>query len=287
MKLIIAIFTLLILTASVSAQAPDKMSYQAVIRNHMNALVSNQAVGMRISILQGSPGGTEVYVEKQTPTTNANGLVSIEIGGGTIVSGSFSTINWANGPYFVKTETDPAGGTSYSITGTSMLLSVPYALHADMSDKLVYNAVATNLPSVIMNDASGNQRFNMKLNYDMLNTQIDINPIQNVPTSDVNLRFFRETNTSGLKQILFHRGNGTINQDAQIGIDGTNSYFQIYGGNFGIGTNAPARKLHVSDVMRLEPRSSAPTSPAKGDIYFDSVSNKLRVYDGTVWQNCW
>jgi uncharacterized protein (TIGR02145 family) len=83
---------------------------------------------MQISILQTSSSGTAVYVETQTPITNANGLASIEIGGGTLVSGNFASINWANGPYFIKTETDPNGGTSYSITGTSQLLSVPYAL---------------------------------------------------------------------------------------------------------------------------------------------------------------
>ncbi|MFN4853810.1 MAG: hypothetical protein ACK5JC_05250, partial [Bacteroidota bacterium] len=103
------------------------MSYQAVIRNSSNTLVSNQPVGMRISILQGSASGTAVYVETQTPTTNANGLASLEIGGGTVVSGNISTIDWANGPYFIKTETDATGGSNYSITGTSQLLSVPYA----------------------------------------------------------------------------------------------------------------------------------------------------------------
>ena len=110
--------------------APEKMSYQAVIRNASNNLVASQAVGMQISILQGSATGTAVYVETQTPTTNANGLVTLQIGGGTLVSGSIATINWANGPYFVKTETDPTGGSNYTITGTSQLLSVPYALYA-------------------------------------------------------------------------------------------------------------------------------------------------------------
>jgi uncharacterized protein (TIGR02145 family) len=81
---------------------------------------------MQISILQGSGSGTVVYSETQTPATNGNGLVSIEIGGGA----GFSNINWAAGPYFIKTETDPAGGTNYTITGTVQLLSVPYALHA-------------------------------------------------------------------------------------------------------------------------------------------------------------
>jgi hypothetical protein len=133
MKRIITICAAILMTANVFAQSPNKMSYQAVIRNTSNTLVANSTVGMRISILQTSPSGTAVYVETQIPTTNTNGLVSIEIGGGTIVSGNFATIDWANGPYFLKTETDPSGGSSYSITGTSQLLSVPYALYAESS----------------------------------------------------------------------------------------------------------------------------------------------------------
>ncbi|WP_297868980.1 hypothetical protein [uncultured Flavobacterium sp.] len=130
-KLIVA--TSLFIGSLAFAQAPEKMSYQAVVRNTTNNLVTNQPVGMQISILQGSATGTAVYVETQTPTTNANGLVSLEIGGGTIVSGNMATINWANGPYFIKTETDPTGGSSYTITGTSQLLSAPYALYAKTS----------------------------------------------------------------------------------------------------------------------------------------------------------
>jgi hypothetical protein len=130
MKKIYSILAGLLLTASVFAQAPQKMSYQAVIRNTSNALITSTPVGMQISVLQGSSTGTAVYVETQTPSTNANGLVSLEIGGGTVVSGNFSTINWANGPYFIKTETDPTGGTAFTITGTNELMSVPYALNA-------------------------------------------------------------------------------------------------------------------------------------------------------------
>jgi hypothetical protein len=125
MKRILTLLTAILVIVSVSAQAPQKMSYQAVIRDAGNALVVNHSVGMRISILQGI---SAVYVETQIATTNANGLVTIEIGGGTVVSGNFSTINWASGTYSIKTETDPVGGTNYNVTGTSKLLSVPFAL---------------------------------------------------------------------------------------------------------------------------------------------------------------
>ena len=128
MKKIYSILAGLLLTASAFAQAPQKMSYQAVIRNNSSVLVTSTPVGMKISILQGSASGTAVYAETQTSSTNANGLVSLEIGTGTAITGTFSGINWAAGPYFIKTETDPTGGTSYSITGTNELMSVPYAL---------------------------------------------------------------------------------------------------------------------------------------------------------------
>ncbi len=133
MKRIITTYIALLMTAIIFGQSPERMSYQAVIRNSSNALITTAPVGMRISILQGSVSGTEVYIETQIPSTNANGLVSIEIGGGSVVSGVFSTINWANGPYFIKTETDADGGTNYTITGISQLLSVPYALYAAKS----------------------------------------------------------------------------------------------------------------------------------------------------------
>ncbi len=134
----------ILMAANVFAQAPQKISYQAVIRNSSNALVTNTTIGMQISILQGSASGTAVYVETQTPSSNANGLVSIEIGAGNVVSGSFTAINWANGPYFIKTETDPAGGTNYTIIGTSQLLSVPYALHAKTAETVTGTITETD-----------------------------------------------------------------------------------------------------------------------------------------------
>lgn len=130
MKKIITLLAVAIIATSVFAQAPKLMSYQAVIRNSSGVLVTNTSVGMQISILQDSATGSPVYVETQSVLSNANGLVSLQIGNGAVVLGAISIIDWGHGSYYIKTETDPSGGTSYSITGTSQLLSVPYALYA-------------------------------------------------------------------------------------------------------------------------------------------------------------
>ncbi len=131
MKKLFTIAFAMLIGLSAFAQAPQKMSFQAVIRNASNAIVANASVGMRISILQGSIAGSSVYTETQTPTTNVNGLASIIVGNGTLVSGNFTTINWGSNSYFIKTETDPTGGTSYTISGTTQIMSVPYAIYAN------------------------------------------------------------------------------------------------------------------------------------------------------------
>ena len=144
MKRIFTIAAALLMTASVWAQAPEKMSYQAVVRDAGNALVTSTAVSMQISILQNTATGTAVYLETQAPTSNANGLVSLEIGSGTAVLGAFNTIDWSAGPYFIKTETDPTGGTNYTISGTSQLMSVPYALHAKTAENITGGITETD-----------------------------------------------------------------------------------------------------------------------------------------------
>jgi uncharacterized protein (TIGR02145 family) len=137
MKKISFLIAILLLSLSIQAQAPQKFSYQTVVRNASNELLVGQTVGIKISILQGSANGNAVYAETHAPQTNANGLATLEIGGGTILSGNFANINWGNGPFFVKTETDPNGGSNYTITNTSQLLSVPYALYSSSTSSSV------------------------------------------------------------------------------------------------------------------------------------------------------
>ncbi|WP_061085081.1 beta strand repeat-containing protein [Chryseobacterium indologenes] len=130
MKKILLLFWILSGLIMGWAQVPEKMSYQAIIRNGSGQLLPNQGIAIKASILQGSPAGAEVYSERLTGNTNANGLISMEIGTGTVLSGTFNTINWPSGNYYLKTETDPAGGNNYTIVGTSQLLSVPFAMYA-------------------------------------------------------------------------------------------------------------------------------------------------------------
>jgi len=135
MKRIFTMLTATLLSFSLFAQLPQKMSYQAVIRDANDRLVKNQIIGMQISILQGSSSGTAVYTETHATSTNANGLVSVEIGEGAS-SDDFTGIDWANGPFFLMSETQLAGETNFTITATSQLMSVPYALHAKTAETL-------------------------------------------------------------------------------------------------------------------------------------------------------
>jgi len=125
-----------ILSISVAqAQMPTRFNYQAVVRDTLGNIMSNHSLRLRISIEQGTVAGSVVrYTETHLATTNANGLYTIEVGGGMVVMGSMDNVNWGGGQVFLKTEVDPSGGTNYQLSSSRELLSVPYALHARTAD---------------------------------------------------------------------------------------------------------------------------------------------------------
>jgi len=162
------IITLLIgmLILPIYAQTPQAFSYQAVVRDDAGNVLVDRSVSFQISILKGSPGGTSVYTDTQSGTTNGSGLVNLEIGNGSIVSGLFSDIDWKNGPYFLQIEMDEHGGTNFQMMGTTQLLSVPYALYSSSTgdttrwkkgndNALYYDrgnvGIGTNIPSWFVN----------------------------------------------------------------------------------------------------------------------------------------
>lgn len=137
-----------------NAQAPDRFSFQAVVRNTSNQLVTNQSVGIKISILEPLNMDPVVYSETHQATTNANGLVTIEIGNGSIITGVFNTIQWDAGTHGIQCEIDPTGGTNYTISTVSQLLSVPYALYTKKTEAV--SGTLNTIPKFITNSKLGN-----------------------------------------------------------------------------------------------------------------------------------
>jgi hypothetical protein len=165
MKKILLIAILAIVAQISFAQAPQKMSYQSVVRNAANQIVANQNIGVKISIVEGSLTGATVYAETHTTTTNANGLFTLEAGGGIPITGTFSAINWGNGSHFIKSEIDVSGGTNYALSGTMELLSVPYALYAATAG----NSQSGTLSTVQTNAITEISFELAKLNGDLIN----------------------------------------------------------------------------------------------------------------------
>jgi hypothetical protein len=133
------------------AQSPNAFKYQAIVRNNVGEIVSNQTVGLKISIIQGSAMGSAVYTEEHSQTTNDYGLVNLEIGNGLTID-DFSAIDWSVGPYFVQIEMDATGGASYVLMGTSQLLSVPYAMYAENAGDVEAQVLSISNDTLFLNN---------------------------------------------------------------------------------------------------------------------------------------
>ena len=184
-KKVLSFAIFLFYALSLMAQSPELFTYQAIIRNSNNMLVANMHVRARICIKQGSASGDDIYSETHVVQTNANGLMTFNIGEGTVLHGDFSTIQWSNGPFFLVVAVDPHGGEDYTITSTQQLLSVPYALYAqkagngfsgsfnDLTDVPNIQEVPTNV-SAFTNDAGYVTMAEVQHLFDSLNDRIDI-----------------------------------------------------------------------------------------------------------------
>jgi len=157
MKKILFFLVAVVITANLFAQAPDRFSYQAVVRSSSGLAMPNQLVNFRISILQGSASGTVVYSETKQLTTSAGGLADFSVGSGSIVSGTMASINWGGNTHFLKLEMDATGGNTFVLMGTTQLLSVPYSLNAKKAESLQvpFVASANSLNDIINISNSG------------------------------------------------------------------------------------------------------------------------------------
>ncbi|CAN1544965.1 hypothetical protein MCEGE10_01921 [Flavobacteriaceae bacterium] len=121
-------FLLFFICSTAYSQAPQGFDYQATVRNSLGDLITNQNVFFRFNIIQNSPTSVPIYTETHYVPTDDLGQISLTIGSGTPSLGTFPSINWGAGTYYLSIELNT--GTSYVVMGVSQLLSVPYALYA-------------------------------------------------------------------------------------------------------------------------------------------------------------
>ena len=497
------LFTLLLflITLIASAQAPQGFNYQATVRNSVGALITNQNVYFKFNVMLNSSTSVPIFSETHYVPTDDLGQVSLVIGAGTASVGTFSSVNWGIGNYFLGIELDINTGLGYVAMGTTQLLSVPYALYAnssasstpqnltsvlnagnsanntkivnlgdpvnpkdavnkdyvdaqifvhnlsDLDDahsggtdfnnsiqignagpytytqapgntgvgKSIFNSLTTGFNNSTFgfesfkNNTIGNNNvsmgyralyendegsynvaigahslernkvsqagslggpgfqnvaigsFSLQNAISNMNVAVGTETLRNLTTGGQNIAMGEHalrdlttgsgnvsigyssmiltsptasSNTSigtkageqnqGSNNIFIGDGSGQFNNGSGNILIGKNSGLDnmfhmqsniliienssstnplIFGdfqnksvninntltvsSNIGVGVTSPQRPLHISDVMRIEPRATEPANPSKGDIYMDDNTNKLRVYDGTQWQNCW
>ena len=291
------LFSILFLIADYQsvAQSPESMNYQAVIRDGSGNVVASQPVSLRIKILQGSVSGSSVYIETFTPTTNAYGSIAIQIGTGTVITGTFNTIDWGGNTHFVETAVDISGFSNYTVISTTQFVSVPYALHAKSSDAWSTNSNLnfTNNKVSVGNTSSSNQTYPLSVvsvhdgitsrGIDVLRTDNSGSNIgvpmsfsmlnsNNQPFEFGKLVGRTESNTAGSEVggLSFHVA------------DGTGTWGQAYEQERMRIDNG---RITAKVPFRLEPLSFAPSSPSEGDMYYDNVANQVKVYNGSSWDN--
>ncbi len=161
------------------SQAPQKINFQSILRNTNGEVVSNKLVSLKISILSGSISGLTVYSETHTKTTDPLGLISLQIGNGTVLSGIFADIAWGDFPHFIKLEADFSGGSNYVVLGAQELMSVPYALYASKTDTSSLNLVNRFNSKVNITDTSNmlsNYRTGLNIKVNIADTSSMLNP---------------------------------------------------------------------------------------------------------------
>jgi len=238
--------------AHLQAQVPQAFKYQAVARNNAGAVLPNQNVSFRMSVIQGTLPGTVVYTETHAVTTNEFGLATLGIGWGTPVSGTFSTIDWGVTPTYLKTELDPAGGSSYTNMGTTELLSVPYAMQAGSAPDEDWIISGINLYPAVngyvgLGVANPTQKLHVNGNMRLTGALYDFN---NQPGTSGQVLSTTGTKVdwidppsgisgSGLEnKLAYWTGTGSLAYNFSLHWDNTNA-------RLGLGTTSPSTSFHL------------------------------------------
>jgi uncharacterized protein (TIGR02145 family) len=273
MKRFFLLFLILFSALITYGQSPSSFRYQAVLRDSKGAIKANASATIIISILQGSATGSVVYSESHSTTTDNFGLVSLEIGKGTVTSGTFSSINWSSGTFYVKVTVDGVE------MGTTQLLSVPYALYATKAGNGFsgsYNDL-TNKPALanVATSGSYNDLLNKPALFDGVYSNLTGKPtyaavatsgsysdLLNKPVLDTMSHFTVKGKTSDLGEALFE----VRNKNGQ-------TVFAVY--NEGV-------RIYVDDGAKGPKGGFAiggfGTSKAPSQTYFSVSGDSIRAY---------
>ncbi|MDY0281894.1 MAG: hypothetical protein RBR35_15195, partial [Salinivirgaceae bacterium] len=227
-----------------TAQPPQNFSYQAAIRNSEGAALVDQSVTLRISLTNQSESQL-FLVETHQTTSNAQGVVGIAIGSGTLVSGSFTAIPWGTNQIYIKTEVQTQQSGSFVDLGTTQLLSVPYALFAADGNQ---GAAGADGRTVL--NGTSNPQSTLGTNGDFyINTT-------------TNTLFGPKVGTNWGTGVLLVGPQGPQGTAGAMGATGTNGISVHWLGTF----------------------ASHPGSPTLNQAYYNSTDKKSYVYNGTIWQ---
>ncbi|APY09433.1 hypothetical protein BWZ20_14480 [Winogradskyella sp. J14-2] len=293
--LLLGLIFSLILTTYLTAQ--NAISYQAVVRDNAGELVANQNIGVQISILQGSATGSTVYTETHVITTNINGLATLKIGLGTTTD-SFDNIDWASDTHFVKTDIDLTGGSNYTISQTTEMLSVPYAIVAERSKNQKFTD-GTNTNDAVFNNG------NVGIGTNDPTHNLEVNGTSGIAWSTTNhhIQFGTPSGETGIVLNGENSGNRSrFNFENVADVDEASRFFRFRfddditnltikkGGNIGIGTNNPAEKLDVigkTKTTQLQITDNATegavlTSDANGNATWESPAEAVATHDASL-----
>jgi len=250
-----------------NAQSPEAFKYQTVVRDADANAIQNQLIGMQMTILQGSSSGAVIYQETFNPTTSHTGLVNLNIGTGSVVTGVLADINWKQGPYYLRTEVDPDGGVNYAIAGTSELVSVPYSLYsksAAFADSANYNSLS-NKP-ITITEAQANKIDSITVtnavNLDQMASEVEIN---NAKVSFPGFGTVAGTVLEGNNKIWTKKEDDIFYPEGRVGI------------NVDTTLSFRGSALHVGGGIRF---NGIPTMNTPGMLYYDTTGvGTFRYYD--------
>ncbi len=278
-KILVSIILLLLLQLQTFAVVPEAIKYQAVARDNGGNILANKNIGIRLSILKGNISGTAVYVETHATSSNNLGLINLEIGKGTPVSGTMSAINWGNDNYFIKIEMDETGGSNYTLVGTSQLVSVPYALYAKEAENgTQWSDNDTNIYFNTGNVGIGTNKPRKKLEVyssERLGSQLQITG--EVPT----LRLADTAYTGGVVFGVAEDSNDLIPRSGRGDVVFTNEAYGT-GGGYIFGTGVPSQPcVKITDDCKVGIGTDTPTSKLEVNGQIATTSG-YKFADGTV-----